>query len=117
VTTKLADHYIMEFHGCSPALLDDAEFTENTLTEAARQCGATILNVYTHKFAPQGVTTVIALSESHMSSHSWPELGSLLCDVCTCGSHIQIDKAVEVIREAFNPTKHSTIRMDRGTER
>lgn len=48
--------------------------------------GMTILNDYCHSFEPQGCTIVIALSESHVSCHTWPEEGCIAIDAYTCGS-------------------------------
>ena len=45
----------------------------------------TILNEYTHKFSPCGVTCLFALSESHVSCHTWPEFGRMNADFFTCG--------------------------------
>jgi len=45
----------------------------------------TILNEYTHKFSPCGVTSLFALAESHVSCHTWPEFGRLNADFFTCG--------------------------------
>jgi S-adenosylmethionine decarboxylase len=42
-------------------------------------------NVFQHSFVPQGVTIVIALSESHVSCHTWPEEGAIAIDSYTCG--------------------------------
>jgi S-adenosylmethionine decarboxylase proenzyme len=34
---------------------------------------------------PQGVSAVSVLTESHMSVHTWPELGYAAFDIFTCG--------------------------------
>lgn len=38
-----------------------------------------------HKFAPQGVSGVVIISESHLTIHSFPEHGYASIDVYTCG--------------------------------
>ena len=45
----------------------------------------TILNEYSHKFSPCGVTMLFALAESHVSCHTWPEKGCMSADFYTCG--------------------------------
>ena len=45
----------------------------------------TILNEYSHKFSPYGVTMLFALAESHVSCHTWPEKGCMSADFYTCG--------------------------------
>jgi S-adenosylmethionine decarboxylase len=45
----------------------------------------TILNIFSALFSSSGCTIVIALSESHVSCHTWPENGCIAIDVYTCG--------------------------------
>lgn len=82
----MGKHYLLNLYGCSAALLDDLDYIINVLTGAANLCEATILNVASHKFEPEGVTVVIMLAESHISLHSWPEKGTAACDVYTCSA-------------------------------
>lgn len=79
-------HILADFKGCNFKLLDDLPLLEQSLIESANKINATILNVFSHKFTPQGVTVVITLAESHLSIHSAPELGAASCDFFTCGS-------------------------------
>jgi S-adenosylmethionine decarboxylase len=39
-----------------------------------------------HQFEPYGLTGFVLLSESHISIHTWPELGKATLDVFTCGN-------------------------------
>jgi S-adenosylmethionine decarboxylase len=80
----MGKHYLLNLYDCPFHLLDDLEFIVSLLKEAAILCDATILNVASHKFEPQGVTVVIMLAESHISLHSWPDNGTAACDVYTC---------------------------------
>ena len=49
------------------------------------EAGATLCEVMSHRFAPQGVTVLAMLAESHASVHTYPELGTVFVDVFTCG--------------------------------
>ena len=80
----MGKHYLLNLYDCPYHLLDDLDFIVRTLTSAADLCEATILNIASHKFEPQGVTVVIMLAESHISLHSWPDKGTAACDVYTC---------------------------------
>lgn len=42
------------------------------------------LGNYYHRFGNNSFTGVIAISESHISVHTWPELGVVNMDVYTC---------------------------------
>ncbi len=44
------------------------------------------------------------LAESHMSVHTWPEIGYAAMDIFMCGA-TQPDKAVEVLQKAFKPAR------------
>ena len=54
----------------------------------------------THKFSPQGVSGVAILAESHISVHTWPEIGYGAFDVFMCGDAEPM-KAVGVLSRAF----------------
>ena len=54
--------------------LDNAEFVESALREAADYADATVLHVYVHRFGEgDGISGVAVLAESHISIHTWPE--------------------------------------------
>jgi S-adenosylmethionine decarboxylase len=80
-------HCILELYDCDRSKLDDEAFLRDTITTAARRAGATLLNLITHRFEPQGVTGLALLAESHISIHTWPESGYAAVDVFTCGDH------------------------------
>lgn len=82
----MGKHYLLNLYGCSYDLLNDEHFLINLLESAAIASGATILKSVSHKFTPQGVTALCLLSESHISIHSYPELGKCYIDCYTCGS-------------------------------
>jgi S-adenosylmethionine decarboxylase len=85
--------------------LDDLELVEATLRDCVAAAGATLLHIEGHHFTPnQGVSAVAVLAESHMSVHTWPEIGYAALDIFMCGD-THPDKAVEVLRKAFNPAR------------
>ncbi len=80
--------------------LDDQARIEKAFRDCVDTCGATLLHIHTHKFSPQGVSGVAVLAESHISVHTWPEIGYGAFDVFMCGD-AEPWRAVEVLREAF----------------
>jgi len=38
------------------------------------------------------------LSESHISIHTWPELGMAVCDIFTCGDHTKPKEGVKYMK-------------------
>ena len=92
-------HCILELYNCDPAKLDDEAFLRTAITTAAKRAGATLLNLITHRFEPQGVTGLALLAESHISIHTWPESGYAAVDVFTCGDHTMPERACIVLSE------------------
>jgi len=80
--------------------LDEEARIERAFRDCVSECGATLLHIHTHKFSPQGVSGVAVLAESHISVHTWPEIGYGAFDVFMCGD-AEPWRAVEVLRAAF----------------
>jgi S-adenosylmethionine decarboxylase len=78
-------HLLLEVYGVEFNLLNDAILLQEVMEKGINRAGMTILNIFQHCFYPQGCTIVIALSESHVSCHTWPENGCIAIDVYTCG--------------------------------
>ncbi len=109
----LGHHIIIELHGVSPELLDDLEFLRKTLIKAAERAGATIIGDIFHKFSPHGVTGIVAIKESHISIHTWPEFGYAALDVFTCRG-IDPNIALEYIIEKLKPRYFVPVVLTRG---
>lgn len=82
---SMGKHLLLEVYDVKFDLLNDEKSLLETMKQGINRAKMTILNIYPHKFEPQGCTIVIALSESHVSCHSWPEEGCIAIDVYTCG--------------------------------
>lgn len=79
-------HVILELYRVNADLLSDCKTLEELLVKSARDTGATVLHSYFHPFGPEcGITGVIALSESHISIHTWPEHMYAAIDIFMCG--------------------------------
>lgn len=104
-------HLIIEVTGAEG--LDDEDRIQTAFRACVEACGATLLHIHTHKFSPQGVSGVAVLAESHISVHTWPEVGYGAFDVFMCG---QADpwKAVDVLRRAFSARDVSVRELRRG---
>ena len=107
-------HVLADFHGCA-ARLDDAGLVERALRDAVAAAGATILDLNLHHFGEgQGVTGVALLAESHLSIHTWPEHDYAALDLFLCGSRHDIDAALDVLADAFEPADISKRTIARG---
>ncbi|WP_413389277.1 adenosylmethionine decarboxylase [Prochlorococcus marinus] len=94
-------HCILELYQCDHAKLNDEAFIRTTITSSAKVAGATLINLVTHSFKPQGVTGLALLAESHISIHTWPESGYAAIDVFTCGDHTMPEKACKLLCKDF----------------
>ncbi len=99
-------HCILELYECDAFRLNDEAFVRTTITAAAKNAGATLLNLITHRFIPQGVTGLALLAESHISIHTWPESGYAAVDVFTCGDHTMPDLACKIMCSEFRAKNH-----------
>jgi len=108
----LGHHILVSLYGISFRLLDDIDGIRAAFEEAVEACGATVLNRFSHKFQPQGVTVVYALAESHISIHTFPENGSCAIDVYTCGT-LDTRKGMDVLINYFNPIEVSMQEVSR----
>lgn len=82
----MGNHLILEVYDVDFNILNDLEPLVKVMTQGIHRANMTILNIFTHRFTPQGVTVLFALAESHVSLHSFPEEGCLSFDAYTCGS-------------------------------
>lgn len=95
-------HILFTLKDCNKSFLDDENFVRNVVYQASVKCESTLLALNSHKFEPQGVTCVAMLAESHISIHTWPELGMAVCDIFTCGDHTKPKKGVEYMKMMFD---------------
>lgn len=109
-------HLIAELAGCNQEVLNNEELLREGLREAAQTAGATVLSVHSHKFTPVGVTAFALLAESHISIHTWPELGYAAVDAFTCGQSMRTELAIESVAHALDSKNTKVITVKRGFE-
>ena len=106
-------HILFTLKECSAELLNDDEFIRRLLHRTTKECKATLLHLTVHKFEPQGVTGFAMLAESHISIHTWPEKGTAVCDVFTCGDHTNPTAASVFMYDALESKSHTTETFER----
>jgi S-adenosylmethionine decarboxylase proenzyme len=110
--TTRGTHILCELSGCTPCL-DDQELVEQLLCRVARDAGAEILHSWSHKFVPSGVSAIVAIAESHLSIHTWPEEQYAAVDFYSCGE-IDTSQACEYLSHYLGATGCHTITIERG---
>lgn len=116
IVPSIGSHCILEMYGCPAATLDDMEAIRVGLRQAAKLAHSTLLHEVAHRFEPQGVTALGLLAESHISVHTWPELGYAAADVFTCGDECEPEKACEFLAEALHAQRYELRRLPRGAQ-
>ena len=110
----LGIHLLLELKNCNRDLLDDLPYIRHALLEAAEKTGATIIGESFHQFSPQGVTGVVAIAESHLCIHTWPEFGYAAVDIFTCGEGFKPREAAEMVVKSLESEEHSITEIERG---
>ena len=87
--------------GAEPYALNDLSTMESILLTAAQTAGLTAVSSAHHRFEPQGLSTVIILSESHIAAHTWPESGTGYVTLTSCRTltPAQIEAVGELVRK------------------
>ena len=100
-------HLLLELYGCDREKLNDECFLRCILNRAAKLANATVLNLISNKFEPQGVTAIALLAESHISIHTWPESNYSAVDIFTCGQNMYPELASQYLIQALKAEEHS----------
>ncbi|MCM3785815.1 adenosylmethionine decarboxylase [Neobacillus mesonae] len=107
-------HVAVDTWGVDFDLLNNEEYLQAQLVEAAEACGATVLSVQSRQFEPQGATVLVLLSESHLSIHTYPERGFAAIDCYTCGETVDPQLAIDYLVSVLKPTKTYAKKLVRG---
>lgn len=112
-------HWLMDWSGCAcpTALMQDANHLGPAVVAAARACGMQVVGERFHQFLPAGVTGAVLLAESHLTVHTWPELGFAALDVYVC-DHTTANASkghalVEALASLFQPAQRQTRHVHR----
>ena len=105
--THQSKHLLLELYRCDHEKLNDESFLRCTLNKAAKLAKATVLNLISNKFEPQGVTAIALLAESHISIHTWPESNYSAVDIFTCGQNMMPELASQYLIESLMAKEHS----------
>ncbi len=110
----LGTHVLLELKDCDPQLLNDLPYIRQELLNAALKVGAHVVGESFHQFAPQGVTGILSIAESHISIHTWPEFGYAASDIFTCGDQTMPERAAESIIQALRCQDPQITQIRRG---
>ena len=107
-------HLLLDLYRCDYEKLNDESFLRCTLNRSAKLAKATVLNLISNKFEPQGVTAIALLAESHISIHTWPESNYSAVDIFTCGQNMLPEIASQYLIQVLKAEEHSLRVIERN---
>lgn len=113
---SLGSHLLVELYGCNEASLQEEVSVGAAMREAAVESEATVVAQSFHEFKPWGVSGAVIIQESHYTIHTWPEHGYAAVDLFYCGGTVKVHRAIEVLRERFQPERIKFLIVRRGLE-
>jgi S-adenosylmethionine decarboxylase proenzyme len=118
-------HILAEFHDCrcGQDLMHEAAVLRELCVSACHQAGLTAVAETFYAFgtpeAPAGATGAVVLAESHLTVHTWPELGAVTLDLYVCNFSRDNREAAELayrlLERAFRPERSRRQDVQRGT--
>lgn len=84
--------WLIEATGCDPEMLRDENVIRGILSRVIDDLGLRSIGSVWHKFEGEGgVTGLIALTESHLACHTYPEYGTATFNLYCCRSRPEWD--------------------------
>ena len=111
---QLGRHILVEFYNCDKKSLEDHNYIEKVMNEAAIKSKATIVNSCFHTFNPWGVSGAVIIQESHLTIHTWPEYGYAAVDLFTCGDDVDPWIGFQHLSDTLQAEKWETSEVPRG---
>ncbi len=112
--TQVGEHYLVELNDCDVTVINSENHLRREMLRIFALSGAQIIKDVFHSFSPHGVTGVIVIAESHVSIHSWPELGYAAVDIFTCSSRMNVDFIIAELKEVTKATTVISQKILRG---
>ena len=109
---KVGEHITLDFLGVKKDYPPD--FYEKIFYKISKKAKVELLKISSHKFEPQGFTSVALLAESHMSFHTFPERGVVSFDFFTCGK-ITPRVALNILKKEIDHKRIVVNNFDRSS--
>ncbi len=113
---SLGSHLLIEMYGCNGSKLEAEEFVGKAMRDAADASKATVVAQSFHEFKPYGVSGAVIIQESHYTIHTWPEHRYAAIDLFYCGGSVLVHKAVDLLRDRFEPERIKFLVVRRGLQ-
>ena len=109
--------WLIEAAGCNAQILRDEASLRGVFARIIQDLGLkTIDNPIWHKFEGEGgITGLVALTESHLACHTYPEYGAATFNLYCCRSRPEWDWEGN-LRELLGAESVSVRKIERGVE-
>jgi spermidine synthase len=114
MSQALGRHILAEYYEAPAEWLDEVVAMEQAMLLAAQEADATIIASSFHHFSPHGVSGVVVIQESHLTIHTWPELGYAAVDIFTCGEDMDPWVAYASLKKGLKANQSSGMELLRG---
>ena len=107
--------WLIEATGCEPDALRDENAIRSILSRVIYDLGLRSIGSVWHKFDGEGgVTGLIALTESHLACHTYPEYGTATFNLYCCRTRPEWNWEGE-LKAALDAADVTVTRIERGT--
>lgn len=108
--------WLIEATGCEMASLRDEACIRSVIDAVMQDLGLISIGSVWHKFGGEGgVTGIVALTESHLACHTYPEHGVATFNLYCCRSRPEWGWASE-LSSRLGAAEVRVLKFDRGTE-
>jgi S-adenosylmethionine decarboxylase proenzyme len=77
-------HILSELYECKELLTYDKQALSSRISRFISNCHLTEIGSHYHEFEGGGITAIVALAESHIALHTWPEIAYATLEVFVC---------------------------------
>jgi S-adenosylmethionine decarboxylase proenzyme len=117
MTAPVGIHILSQLHSCERVKNLDKETLSAKIVQLLHENQLTVLGEFYHEFEGGGITALIALAESHLALHTWPELSYLTLEIYVCNYSRDNSAAAEQVHAGLisflEPGKVETNRLHR----
>lgn len=106
--------WLIEATGCDAASLRDEEALRSIFDSIIGDLGLKAIDSIWHKFPGEGgITGLVALTESHLACHTYPEHGTATFNLYCCRTRPEWDWETE-LKAAIGAAYVSVTKLERG---
>ncbi|MBV6496695.1 MAG: adenosylmethionine decarboxylase [Acidobacteria bacterium] len=106
--------WLIEASGCDPEILRDEAVVREVFLSVINDLGLKSIGSVWHKFPGEGgVTGLVALTESHLACHTYPEHGVATFNLYCCRTRPEWNWELN-LKKAFYAAEVRVTRIERG---